>query len=215
MKAIDLTHTIWEDMPVYPGTAKPALEIAHTYEAHGFKETRLNLLSHTGTHMDAPAHLFAGRTTLDAFPVAQFIGTGLVIDCSALKAGESITMEHIAPVKKQADGTEFLLFYTGWDRHWGTELYFGEYPHINGEVAEYLLHSGKKGVGLDVISIDPVSDANLTIHKKLLGEADIVIIENLTRLGEIGMNLFTLCVLPLKYENADGAPIRAAAILQD
>lgn len=215
MKAIDLTHTIWADMPVYPGTAKPALEIAHTYEAHGFKETRLNLLSHTGTHMDAPAHLFAGKTTLDAFPVAQFIGTGLVIDCSALKAGGTITMEHIVPVKNQADGAEFLLFYTGWDKYWGTDLYFGKYPHINGEVAEYLLHSGKKGVGLDVISIDPVSDANLTIHKRLLGAADIVIVENLTRLGEIGTELFTLCVLPLKYENADGAPIRAAAILQD
>lgn len=215
MKVIDLTHTIWADMPVYPGTAKPALEIEHTYEVHGFKETRLNLLSHTGTHMDAPAHLFAGRTTLDAFPVAQFIGTGLVIDCSALKAGESITMDLIAPVKAKADGAEFLLFYTGWDRHWGTDLYFGDYPHINGEVAEYLLRSRKKGVGLDVISIDPVSDGSLTIHKKLLGEADIVIIENLTRLGEIGAEPFTLCVLPLKYENADGAPIRAAAIVRE
>lgn len=74
MKVIDLTHTIREGMPVYPGTEPPLLEPANSYEKDGFRETRLTMFSHTGTHMDAPAHLFAGRTTLDAFPAGQFIG---------------------------------------------------------------------------------------------------------------------------------------------
>ena len=73
MKVIDLTHVISEDMPVYPGTEPPKLEPANTYEKDGFKETLMSMYTHTGTHMDPPAHLFADRTTLDQFPVSQFV----------------------------------------------------------------------------------------------------------------------------------------------
>ena len=74
MKVIDLTHTIREDMPVYPGTETPGLSPASSYEKDGFKETLLHMYSHTGTHMDPPAHLYEGRTTLDQFPADQFVG---------------------------------------------------------------------------------------------------------------------------------------------
>jgi kynurenine formamidase len=215
IKVIDLTHTISEEMPVYPGTERPKLEVANTYEKHGFKETLLTMFSHTGTHMDAPSHVFAQRTTLDSFPIEQFIGKGLVIDCSDLQEGQRITMEYIEGVKEKADCAEFILFHTGWDRRWGTNSYFGGYPYIAEEVAEYLIRTKKKGVGLDVIGIDPISDVNLTIHCKIFAETDMVVIENLTGLGEIGNELFTFCALPIKYESSDGAPVRAIAILND
>ena len=107
------------------------------------------------------------------------------------------------------------MFHTGWDRYWRTDFYFKDYPCITEEVAQYLIYNKKKGVGVDVIGIDPISDENLTIHRKLFLKTDIVVIENLTRLGEVGNELFTFCALPIKYENSDGAPIRAIAILQD
>lgn len=214
MKVIDLTHTISENMPVYPGTEGPKLQVTNTYEKDGFKETLLTMYSHTGTHMDAPSHLFAHRTTLDSLPIEQFVGKGLVINCSDLQEGERITMRYIESVKGKVDNAQFILFYTGWDKRWGTSSYFGEYPYITEEVIQYLIHSNKKGVGLDVIGIDPISDENLTIHKRLLIENDIVIIENLTCLEEIGNELFTFCALPMKYTNSDGAPIRAIAILE-
>lgn len=215
MKVIDLTHTISEDMPVYPGTEKPKLEVANTHEKDGFKETLLTMFSHTGTHMDSPNHLFSERTTLDSLPINQFIGKALVINCSNLQEGERITIDYIEPVKEKADIAEFILFYTGWDKKWRTNSYFENYPYITEEVAEYLINSKKKGVGLDLISIDSISDGNLTIHKKLLSETDIVIVENLTCLDKVGSDLFTFCALPLKYENSDGSPIRAIAILND
>lgn len=59
MKVIDLTHTIKENMPVYPGTDTPKLMPANTYEKDGFKETLMQMYTHTGTHMDPPAHLYA------------------------------------------------------------------------------------------------------------------------------------------------------------
>ncbi|MFA6621969.1 MAG: cyclase family protein, partial [Candidatus Caldatribacteriota bacterium] len=48
-------------------------------------------------------------------------------------------------------------------------------------------------------------------HKILLAK-NIIIIENLTNLESIKNNYFILSVLPLKYHNADGSPVRAVAI---
>lgn len=213
MKIIDLTQTISETMPVYPGTEQPKLTVANTIEKDGFRETLLSFYSHTGTHMDAPFHIYADRTSLDALPAEQFVGKALVIDCCDVGEGGEIGMEYID--KTLTDEADFLLFHTGWDKYWGQKKYFGAYPVVSLEVCQYLLDSGKKGVGFDVIGIDPVSDGNLTRHKMLLSQRDIVIIENLTNLDKVGSGLFTFAALPLKYKDADGAPIRAVAIIEE
>ena len=41
MKVIDLTHTIKENMPVYPGTEPPCLDPANTYEKDGHEYSNL------------------------------------------------------------------------------------------------------------------------------------------------------------------------------
>jgi len=211
MRVIDLTHFISEDMPVYPGTEGPKLTPANTYEKDGFKETLMAMYTHTGTHMDPPAHLFAGRTTLDQFPVDQFIGRALVIDCTALKDGERVPLELITRYGCKADEAEFLLFRFGWDKHWGTPAYFGNYPCLSDEAVDYIIHTRKKGVGLDVIGIDPIDDIHLTIHRKLFAANEIVVIENLMNLEQVGDDLFWFMALPLKHVDADGSPIRAIA----
>ena len=211
MRVIDLTHVIRENMPVYPGTEPPRLTPANTYEKDGFKETKISMFSHTGTHMDPPAHLFPGKTTLDQFPPEQFIGKAVVIDCRELADREAITMEHIHRAGKNAELADFLLFNLGWDRYWGTEAYFGDYPCLDDEVLDYILKGSYKGIGFDVIGLDPISDVRLTRHKKLFAGKDIVNIENLCHLEQCGSGLFWFSCFPLNIEDSDGSPIRAVA----
>ena len=211
MKVVDLTHVIEANMPVYPGTEPPTFEPANTYEKDGFKETRISMFTHTGTHMDPPAHLYADRTTLDAFPADQFIGKALVIDCTSLKEGEAITMDHLKPYGDKVEKAVFLLFYLGWDKRWGTASYFGDYPCLDDSVMAYILAGNYKGIGFDVIGLDPISDENLTRHKRLFLEKDIINIENLCNLGLCGDELFWFSCFPLKLANCDGSPIRAVA----
>lgn len=192
MRVLDFTHRIEPDMPVYPGTEPPRLSPANTYEKDGFRETLLSLYSHTGTHMDAPAHLFAHQPTLDALPAAQFVGPALVVDCSDAAAGAVLTMERLAPVRQLADRAAFLLIRTGWDRFWGTPDYYGDYPVIGPDVVEYLIGSGKQGIGLDTIGVDAIYNETLPIHQKLLGTGRMVVIENLTGLDRAGGGLFCL-----------------------
>lgn len=209
MRVVDFTHVLRREMPVYPGTPLPELTVASTWERDGFHETRLTLHSHTGTHMDAPAHLFPAGATLDALPPARFAGTALVVPCAG--AGAVLHMDLLAPVKDAADRADFLLFHTGWDRLWGRAAYFEGYPVPGEDVVDYLLASGKKGVGLDTVSVDPVGDGALPIHRRLLG-GGLVIVENLTNLAAAGGEPFTFCALPVHYEKADGAPVRAVGL---
>ena len=211
MKVIDLTHTITPDMPVYPGTEPPKFLPANSYEKDGFRETLLQMYTHTGTHMDPPAHLFAGRTTLDQFPASQFIGKALVIDCRDLAEGSAITMEKLRKTGGKADRADFLLFNLGWDKRWGTEDYFGDYPGLDDETLEHIIRGNYKGIGFDVIGLDPIADGNLTRHKKLFQERYSLNIENRKNLELCGEELFWFSCFPLKIENADGSPIRAVA----
>ena len=211
MKVIDLTHIITEDMPVYPGTEQPVFEPANSYEKDGFKETKLHMFTHTGTHMDPPAHLYADRTTLDQFPVDQFIGKALVVDCRMLNEGEPITMKQLEHYGDKVTQADFLLFDLGWDKRWGTDAYFGDYPCIDDEVLDMIIASNYKGIGFDVIGLDPIADVELVRHNKLFKEKDIVNIENLCNLDQCGEDLFWFSCFPLKLGNCDGSPIRAVA----
>ena len=211
MKVIDLTHTIRANMPVYPGTESPVLAPANTYERDGFKETRLTMFTHTGTHADPPAHLFPGRTTLDQFPAEQFIGKALVIDCRGLKPEAAITIDYLRRYGDLVEQADFLLFHLGWDRFWGTDAYFGNYPCLDDEVMDAVLRGHYKGIGFDVIGLDPIADENLTRHKKLFRDTDILNLENLKNLDQCGEGLFWFSCFPLKLEDCDGAPVRAVA----
>ena len=76
---------------------------------------------------------------------------------------------------------------------------------------DYVLKGKYKGIGFDVIGLDPIADTNLTRHKKLFAKTEIVNIENLCHLEQCGPGLFWFSCFPLKIENSDGSPIRAVA----
>ena len=146
MKILDLTHLIEEAMPVYPETEPPKLTPSNTFEQHGFRETLLTMGSHTGTHMDAPAHMLRDGKMLDQFPADKYVGTAYVLDCSDL-AGKEIPKARLQLHASEIEAADFLIFYTGWEKYWGSEQYFSPFPVLSLEAAEYLAAFPLKGVG--------------------------------------------------------------------
>lgn len=213
MKIIDLTHYIHDGMPVYPGTKDPEFITTNTYDTDSFRETRLSMSSHTGTHIDAPAHIYKNAPTLDSFEVDQFLGKALVIDCRKLRAGEEIPLELIKSYGESAKEAEFLLFNTGWDKKWGTDEYFSPFPVLSNDAIDFIANGNYKGIGFDVVSIDQVK-TGLKKHQALFSKASIINIESLKDLDLCGNKLFTLVCLPLNIKNADGSPARAIAIIE-
>ena len=206
---IDLSHTIEPGMPVYPGDEPPELTTLFRVESSGFYERRLVLGSHTGTHMDAPAHMIAGGATLDHLPADKFTGPGLVLDVRGF-AGQTVPLEFVQ--EQDLSGAEFVLLRSDWDARWGDESYFHDYPTLSPQAAAFLAGQGLKGIGVDVIGVDPTHPPAMDVHLALLNQG-MIIVENLCGLGRIPNRGFNFCALPLKLKDADGSPLRAVAII--
>lgn len=209
---LDLTHTMNEEMSLYPGTPAPAFQPVRKLTRDGFRETQLQLTSHTGTHMDAPSHLLSSGSTLDELPVSQFCGRAAVVDVSHV--GPTISAEFLQAQNGTIRSADFVLFYTGWEKRWGTPGYLEDgFPVPDAEAARYLVSCGLKGVGTDAVSIDALADITYTAHRILL--QDMVVIESLCLKKLLGRNTVMFYALPLKYTEADGAPVRAIADLRE
>ncbi len=208
MNVIDLTHPIAPGMPVYPGTDPPSMECANTFERDGFLEHRLGMHTHTGTHIDAPAHILPGGATLDTYSVERFLGPAFLIDA----AGGPPGIGALRPYEDEIRKSDFLIMRTGWSGRWGSEEYFRGFPVLGADTAEWLCGLGLKGFGVDAISVDDIDATALPVHHALL-ESGILIVENLANLGSIPGPRFMFACLPLNLAGADGAPARAVAIV--
>jgi len=211
MNIIDLSHTISPDMPVYPGTKPPTFKIGCTIENDGFLEKEITMYSHTGTHIDAPAHLIKGLKTLDQLQIEHYFGEALLVDFRNI-GRNIIQLDDLTTYEKEINTADFLLINTGWNKYWGTEKYYYDYPVLSGDAADWLSKHSLKGLGLDTISADSADTTDFPIHKTLFKE-DMIIIENLVNLENIGTNLFKFSCFPLNIEEADGSPVRAIAYL--
>lgn len=209
MTIIDLTHPIQPDISTYPGDLAPVITATATIDRDGYQAHCLTITTHTGTHIDAPAHLLPQARTLDQFPASHFQGRALVVDCQTVSGeiSRSYLESRLAP--QEAD---FILLLTGWDRYWRRAAYLGGYPVLTLEAAEWLTSFSLKGIGLDTISIDHPNSAQLPNHRCFLSKG-IVIIENLTNLAAIPGPACQLYCLPLLISASDGAPARVIAIV--
>lgn len=211
MTVIDLSHPLWPGMPVYPGTAPPDFREACTLAAHGFAEKRLGLSTHTGTHVDVPAHVLSAGATLDRLPAAGFVGPGQVLDVRRCR-GWRIRVEDLAGLGAGPGSGGFVLLWTGLGGLFGDPGYFRAYPALDVEAARHLTRLGLAGIGVDACSVDAVEDIALPAHQVLLG-AGLCIVENLTGLERLPQSGFTFVCLPLCIAGGDGSPVRAVALV--
>lgn len=201
MKLIDLSHSINNQTPLYPGDPEIKITQAGILEKDGYEDHVISLSNHQGTHIDVPSHMVKGGKSLDQFPIEKFCGKGVYI-----KVDGKFDLVKIKNVNIEKG--DIVLFHTGRSEHYHEPDYFEQYPVMNEEIADYLASKGAKIVGLDTCSADK-DDKSFPIHKTLL-RGEVLIIENLTNLAELEGEEFRVYALPLKLE-IDGAPARVVA----
>ncbi|MBN1414123.1 MAG: cyclase family protein [Bacteroidales bacterium] len=208
---IDLSHSLSSTISVYPGSEKPVTNVVAVLELNGYREKQLSLSSHHGTHIDCPFHMIHDGFHTSNASLNRFFGRGMVLDCRHFVTFHSITTDFLILQKKEIASVDFLLLNTGMDKHWNTPLYTGEFPTITQEAADYLTQFSLKGLGMDTLSVDPLGDTALPVHKTLLSR-NIIIIENLRGLEQLIGKKFWFSCFPLKIEEGDGSPVRACAL---
>jgi kynurenine formamidase len=205
---IDLSHTIADGMPVFPGD--PEAELKPAGLEGPWRVLHLTLGTHTGTHIDAASHYVAGGRTIDDYPLERFVLEGRVVHLGAA-ADEPIEWAALA-AQLPADGLAgtAVLLHTGWDRFWA-EPGAERHPYLSSEAAGRLVEAGVGLVGTDALNVDATAAGTEHAHAALLG-ADVLIVENLTCLDRLEAGRPYRCAfVPLRIDGGDGSPIRAFA----
>jgi len=88
MRVIDLTESLFDHMPVYPGDPDVVVRQIHTLKQEGWNLRLTTLTTHTGTHVNTPIHMTENGKTLDDLPMDRFFGP-----CTLYKPGMAIDPE--------------------------------------------------------------------------------------------------------------------------
>lgn len=196
-KVIDISIGISPDMLIYPGDPKPQIETISSIETDGAKVSSISFGSHTGTHIDAPSHIFEDGVTIDRIQLDGLVGKALVLDLLIKKnvvTGNDIeaSYRHFADIS----GISILLLKTG------------NFAYLDRSAADWIVENGFITVGIDGMSVDDSS--RMSVHKLLLGNG-INIVEYLN-LCAVGEGVYDFICFPLKIIGCDGAPARAVLI---
>jgi arylformamidase len=197
----DVTVPLVPGMLAYPGD--PPFEIEPVAPAGGapYRLSRMVLTTHTGTHVDAPAHFIAGGSTVDQLPLEILLGKARVVELSARERVERAHLEAL----DLSDDLRVLLK----TRMSGQALkphYQEDHVYLTADAAHYLAQAGIKLVGFDYLSIDRSDSADFPSHHALLG-AGVIVVEGLD-LSEVEPGEYDMACLPLRLGGGDAAPAR-------
>jgi kynurenine formamidase len=216
-RLVDLSHVIEHGMTTYKGLPPP--HICDFWEREGtaanyddgstFQIGRIDMVANTGTYLDSPFHRYADGADLSELKLAWLADipgivvrrpweNGIVIDADVFE-GRDVAGKAV-------------LVHTGWDRHWRTDAYFGQHPHLTSAAADWLVERSVVLVGIDSVNIDNMHVRARPVHTKLLG-ADIPICEHMTGLGGLPDEGFHFFAVPPKVKGMGTFPVRAHAVL--
>lgn len=206
-RIIDISVAISPSLPVWPGDPRIAIELVSSLD-HGdpANVSRLDIGTHSGTHLDAPWHFIPSGIREDQLPLDILIGACWVADLTALD-------RHIEARDLEAaqipEGTRRLLLKTRNSDLWTTHpsTFVREFIAVTPDAARWIVERGIRLVGIDYLSIEPFDSPKAETHHILLG-AGVIPVETLD-LREVTAGPYTLLCLPLKIAGADGAPCRA------
>lgn len=205
MTFYDISQTLGEGMAVWPGDQEYrfgwTMRIA---DCGSSNVSALNVGAHTGTHIDAPLHLFDSGADVASLPINSCVGRARVFSLASKKR---ITVADLLPLDWH--GVERVLFKT-WPGNAPESRFEPDFVSIDESAAEFLVKHRIVLVGTDAPSVDPFESKDLPSHKILLGSG-IVILEG-ARLGEVPQGDYQLICLPLKLSGLDGSPVRAILI---
>lgn len=189
-------------MAIYPGNPEVVFE-----EHHGTTSvlTKLVFGTHTGTHADAPRHVFEQGMSIDAMPLEAFVGMCRVLDMTHCRG--SVCKEDL--IEKNIAAGERILLKT--KNSFGDQNKFSEsYIYLDGDAADYLAALPIALVGIDALSVKQQGGKDYRVHTSLL-EKNIPIIEGLS-LRFVPEGTYFFIGLPLRLQGIDGSPIRAVLI---
>ena len=205
MPIYDITVTISNDLPVWPGDT-PIDLVRNKDMQHGELVTlsQLTTTVHVGSHLDAPMHFVRDGHGVDQIDLNKLIGPCFVVDLPDI---DSIDAQSLEQANIPTNVTR-LLCRTRNSAYWarGDTEFHTDFVAIDPSGAEWIVAHGIQLVGVDYLSVGAYEDG-IPTHEILLSNG-VVPVEGLD-LARIEPGEYQLICLPLKLKDCDGAPVRA------
>jgi kynurenine formamidase len=212
VRIVDLTHPHADDMPVFPGLARPSFQAIASVPSDGYAMSEYHFVNHIGTHVDAPAHQIAGGDTLDEIPLERLVTEAFTIDVSAREPGP-LPLAELEPYLERLRERDIVFVYSDNARNYGTEAYWRGWSYPDAKAAEALIARGISAIGFDGPSADPVDSTTFDLHRIWLSSGRMIL-ENVTNLDQLPERA-QVVVAPLKVRAANGGPVRILALLPE
>lgn len=205
---VDFTYPITPDVPRLMKFAAPCIRKVASMPEDPYSVTSLEVVCHTGTHLDAPRHFIPAAPAIDEIPLERLIGPGVVVrpDLGSRREVRASDLE-----SSDARAGDITILDAGWWRGGGGD---GDHPYLADEAAWWLVERGVKALATDLPTPDlPAGrrgpDFDWPVHRILLGHG-VLIAENLTNLT-LPQGRVEAMLLPLPIAGADGSPARVLA----
>ena len=211
---VELSRVLSSDMPKISYFPDARVEQILQMPGDALNLTEIQMVVHTGTHVDAPCHFIRDGPSIDEVPLDRFHGPGVVWRLDGLEPFEVIGVDRLRYAEPKIGQDEIVLIDTGWAQDFGTGRY-DDHPSLSAEAAHWLVDQKVKLVGLDVATPDlPTAqrpaDFDWPVHQILLSNG-VLIGEHLDGLADLAGARAEVLFLPLRIAGADGGPARALA----
>ncbi|XP_027112546.1 cyclase-like protein 2 isoform X1 [Coffea arabica] len=215
-RIFDISHRYHPDMPNWGSSDGIGQFLWLPYSMKNNSEannSQMKLPTHTGTHVDAPGHVFdhyfdAGFD-VDTLDLEVLNGPALLVD---VPRDKNLTAEVMKSLNIPR-GVKRVLFRTlNTDRHLMLKKEFDtSYVGFMKDGAQWLVdNTDIKLVGIDYLSVAAFVDL-IPSHLVFLESREIILVEGL-KLDGVQPGIYTLHCLPLRLLGAEGSPIRCILI---
>jgi kynurenine formamidase len=175
--------------------------------------TRVDLVVHVATHVDAPRHFLLDGPAMEAVPLDRLMGPGVVLRLEQRPNG-IIEADDLARATPRIEPGDIVAINTGWATRWGTPDWDHQ-PSLSLDAAHWLVERRVKLLAVDTPTPDlPLErrPPNFTwpVHHLLLGHGTLIA-EQLANLHTVSGQRVEFLFAPLPIAGSDGSPARVLA----
>jgi kynurenine formamidase len=174
------------------------------------------MVTHIGTHIEAPYHLLKDREDLADLPLDRLAGDAVVLDLRQCPPRSAIPVGRLQRAAEEAGGIrpgDIVFCNLGLARHYGTEAYRAN-PYFDPPAIGWLADQGMKLMGVDASGVE-VPGSEEHVNHRALFERGIPLIENLTNLDRLSGPRVVVYALPIAVRGLEAFPLRVVAVEEE